>query len=96
MTELARLTRNYRTAFLRYLSRRDEVPLNAGYELGRSAVAAGISILDLARVHHVVLLEVLMETPRDDLNAVGTAAGDFFVEVLATYDMAQRGFLERS
>jgi hypothetical protein len=96
VTELARLTRNYRTAFLRYLSRRDEVPLNAGYELGRSAVAAGISILDLARVHHVVLLEVLMETPRDDLNAVGTAAGDFFVEVLATYDMAQRGFLERS
>jgi hypothetical protein len=96
VTELADLTRNYPTAFLRYLSRRDEVPLNAGYELGRSAVAARISILDLATVHHEVLLEVLRETPREDLTRVATAAGEFFVEVLATYDMAQRGFSERS
>jgi hypothetical protein len=94
VTELADLTRSYRVGFLRYLARRDEAPLNSGYELGRSAVAARISVLDLARVHHEVFLEVLRDTSREDLTAVARAASEYFLEVLATYDMAQRGFLE--
>ena len=94
MTDLPGLTRSYRAGFLRYLSRRDEAPLNSGYELGRSAVAAGVSVLDLARIHHEVLLEVLQDTSREELTAVATAAADFFLEVLATYDMAQRAFLK--
>ena len=94
MTDLEGLTRSYRAGFLRYLSRRDEAPLASGYELGRSAVAAGISLLELARVHHEVFLEVLRETSQEDLTGVATAASEFFLEVLATYDMAQRAFLE--
>jgi hypothetical protein len=92
MSVLADLTRNYRAAFLRYLPRRDEAPLHEGYELGRRAVADGVSLLELARVHHDVLLEVLRDTPRDDLTRVSTAASEFLLEVLATYDMAQRRF----
>jgi len=88
------LTRDYRAAFLRYLPRREEAPLTSGYELGRSAVADGVSVLDLARVHHEVLLEALRETSREDLAEVATAASEFFLEVLATYDMAQRAFFE--
>lgn len=94
MTGLEGIERTYRTGFLRYLSRRDEAPLTSGYELGRSAVAAGVSVLDLARIHHEVLLEVLRETSQDDLTGVATAASEFFLEVLATYDMAQRAFLD--
>ncbi len=93
MTELADLRRDYRTSFLRYLVRRDEAPLHTGYVLGRTAVAEGLSILDLAQLHHEVLIEVLEDTPAGDLNSVATRASEFFVEVLATYDMAQRGFL---
>jgi len=93
MTELADLRRDYRTSFLRYLVRRDEAPLHTGYVLGRTAVAEGMSILDLAQLHHEVLIEVLEDTPAGDLNSVATRASEFFVEVLATYDMAQRGFL---
>jgi hypothetical protein len=95
VTELDALTRNYRAAFLGYLPRREEVALNRGYELGRGAVTTGISILDLARIHHEILLEVLRDTPAEDISALAAAASEFFVEVLATYDMTQRGLLER-
>jgi hypothetical protein len=87
------LTRDYRAAFLRYLPRREEAALHTGYELGRSAVTAGLSILELARVHHEVLVEVLSDTNSDDVARVASAASEFFLEVIATYDMAQRSFL---
>ena len=66
-----------------------------GYELGRSAVSQGLSILDLVQVHHEVLLEVLEDSRGDDLAPVATAASEFLLEVLATYDMAQRSFLRQ-
>ena len=88
------LVRDYRVAFLRYLPRREEGPLHSGYVLGRAAVAEGVSVLELARVHHEVLLEVLQDTPPADLSQVAAAASEFFLEVLATVDMAQRQFLD--
>ena len=39
VNELDALTRDYRTAFLRYLPRREEAALTSGYELGRGAVS---------------------------------------------------------
>jgi hypothetical protein len=86
--------RDYRVAFLQYLPRREEAALTRGYELGRSAVTEGRSILELARIHHEVLLEALRQTPADELTRVASAASEFFLEVLATYDMAQRSFLD--
>jgi hypothetical protein len=86
------LARDYRAAFLRYLPRREEVALAQGYEIGRYAVASQISMLDLARVHHDILLEVLEGSAPEEAADVASAAADFFLEVLATYDMTQRGF----
>jgi hypothetical protein len=94
MTALEDLERDYRAAFLSYLPRRDEAALTRGYQLGRSAVTGRVSILELAQVHHDVLLEVLGETPADEVAAIATAASEFFLEVLATFDMTQRGFLD--
>lgn len=96
MTALDALARNYRAAFLRYLPRREEAALTSGYQLGRAAVTDGVSILEIARVHHDVFLEVLRDTPAGELTQVATAASEFLLEVLATFDMAQRGFLEDS
>jgi phosphoserine phosphatase RsbU-like protein len=96
MTALEDVRRDYRAGFLRYLPRREEAALNIGYQLGRSAVTEGLSILDLAQVHHEVFLEVLQDSRGDDMTRVATAAAEFFLEVLATYDMAQRGFLPRT
>ena len=92
MNELPDLERNYRTVFLRYLVRREEGPLHVGYELGRTAVTDGLSILDLAQVHHEVLLGALRDSPAEELSSIATAASEFLVEVLAAYDMAQRVF----
>jgi hypothetical protein len=89
------LERNYRVAFLRYLPRREEAPLHAAYEIGRSAVVQGITILDLAELHHEVFLNVIQNTPEAELVGVTTAASEFFLEVLATYDMTQRSLLEQ-
>lgn len=94
MTAAESLQRDYRAAFLRYLPRREEAALHSGYKLGRAAVTDGLSILELARVHHEVFLEVLRDTSSDDLTPVATAASEFFLEVLATFDMTQRGFRE--
>jgi hypothetical protein len=96
MTALQDLERNYRSAFLRYLPAHDEAALHVGYELGRSAVAEGLSILELAEVHHRVFLEVLTGTAADDLTRVAAAASDFFLQVLATYDMTSRAQHPRS
>jgi hypothetical protein len=96
VTQLEDLTRNYRTAFLSYLLRREESALARGYELGRAAVGDGLSLFDLARVHHEVLLEVLRETPPDEFGVVATAAAEFLMEVMATPEMARRAFVESS
>jgi hypothetical protein len=90
----ADLARSYRAAFLRYLPRRDEAALHTGYELGRTAVADGVSVLELAQVHHEVLLDVLGTGRPDDVPQVARAAAEFFLEVLAPFDMTQRAFLD--
>ena len=94
MSPLDALTRDYRVAFLRYLPGRQEVALHRGYELGRRAVADGLSVLELARVHHDVLLEALRDTPPAELPDLATAASEFLLEVLATFDMTHRGYRE--
>ena len=94
MTALEDLRRDYRTAFLRYLPRREEAPLHQAYEIGRAALGEGVSLLELARVHHEVLFEVLRDTPNEELGRVNTAASEFLLEALSAYDMIQRGLLE--
>jgi Phosphoserine phosphatase RsbU, N-terminal domain len=91
VTAAERVRLNYRAAFLRYLARREEAQLHAGYEIGRSALSNSLSILELAQIHHEVLLEVLKTVDETDIDDAGSAASEFLVEVLACYDMAQRG-----
>ena len=91
MTELERLQRNYRTAFLRYLPSRDEAALHLGYEIGRAAMGGGLSMLELAQIHHRILIEVLRTPPDRDLDSMVTAASDFLLEALAAYELGRRG-----
>ena len=90
MTAIGDLLRDYRAAFLRHLARREESALHAGYELGRAALAADISLLEVVRVHHDVLVEVLRTGPAEEGPTVAEAASDFLLEVLASYEMSQR------
>ena len=94
---LARLRLDYRSAFVGYLSRRGETQLNSAYEIGRAAILARVGLLDLAQIHNAVTLDLLREAPegRDRLD-LAEAAAAFLVEVLASFEMTQRGFLERT
>lgn len=92
--QLSRLRQNYRAGLLRYLSRRDETALASAYELGREGLSDGVSLLDVVQIHHYVLVEVLRDTGVDDLQDVADAATSFLVEVLASFEMTRRGFME--
>ena len=91
MTAREALLRDYRAAFLLYLSRHEEVALHTGYQLGRGALAGGRSLLEVVQVHHEVLAEVLRDSPGDPVPLITRSAADFLAEVLASYDMARRG-----
>ena len=90
-----RFRRDYAPAFLQYLTERGEPGRRAAYELGRRAIREQLSVLDLARVHHDILLEVL-KTHRTshELEQIAQAASEFLVEALAVFEMTQRGFTE--
>jgi hypothetical protein len=90
VSTLADVRRNYRAAFLQYLPRREEAALAKAYEIGRSAVADGVSLLELAQIHHDVLLEVLRSSRPEQLPGIADAASELLLEVLAPYHMTQR------
>ena len=93
MTTVADLTRDYRAALLRYLPRQEEVVLSTGYLIGRAAVSAGVSMLVVVDVHHQVLQEICENSTPEQIPAVLGSAAGFLIEVLAPYDMTQRGLL---
>jgi len=87
------LARDYRAAFLRYLPARSEAALATGYAIGRGVVESGTSVLDLARVHHEVLADLLVEDGADTRDVMAAAA-EFLIEVLATVEMVRRSLHE--
>jgi hypothetical protein len=93
VTPVARLRQNYAAAFTRYLIHRDEAAREPAYELGRSSLEDGVRLLDVVLIHHEVVIDALpgMEGPQELANA----AAAFLIEVLASYEMAQRAFQER-
>jgi ANTAR domain/Phosphoserine phosphatase RsbU, N-terminal domain len=90
-----RFRRDYAPVFLQYLSDGGEQGRRAAYELGRRAIGEQLSVLDLARIHHAMLLEVLRtHRTSGELEHIAQAASEFLVEVLAVFEMTQRGFAE--
>ena len=88
-----RLRQNYAAAFARFLIHRDEAALSAAYELGRRALESGVSLLDVVQIHHAVVIDARrgLEEPQE----LAEAAATFLVEVLASFDMAQRALTEQ-
>jgi hypothetical protein len=85
----------YQLAFAGHLAGEGESGLELAYELGREAVISGLSLLELAGIHHAVLAESLEEASEPgELERIARAGNDFFLESLSTFEMTQRGFLE--
>jgi GAF domain-containing protein len=87
----------YRSALRSYMNTPGEELLLAGYELGRDAVRRHLGVLELASTHHAALAAALAAAGGEtggDTGAAIVAAGEFFGEALAAFEMVQRGFGE--
>jgi serine phosphatase RsbU (regulator of sigma subunit) len=86
------LAASYATAFTAYLSARGERELGAAYDLGRQAVAAHLSVLDLAEAHHAAVRAALGDGSPPE--ATLQAAADFLRESLSIFESVHRGYSE--
>jgi hypothetical protein len=87
--KLQEFAERYREGFDAYLRDRDEHALNLAYELGRSAVAQELSVLDLASAHQEALLAAVRSEP-DSQEDVIRAAGEFFLEAVSAFEVVRR------
>lgn len=93
--ESAAFAASYESALLAHLSDPGEETLSEAYELGRGALCAEMSVLDVAAAHHSSLLEALRREPdRRRLPSMSTDAAAFFIESLSSYEVIQRGLRE--
>jgi len=90
------LSAAYAAAFSAYLADRGERELGAAYDLGRQAVAAHLSVLDLAEAHHAALRGVLEEGTSPPTDATLQAAEAFLRESLSIFESVHRGYTEVS
>jgi serine phosphatase RsbU (regulator of sigma subunit) len=86
------LAARYAAAFTAYLDDQGERGLGAAYDLGREAVAAHLSVLDLAEAHHAAVRDAL-EGGRPP-EATLTAAAAFLRESLSIFESVHRGYTE--
>jgi Stage II sporulation protein E (SpoIIE)/Phosphoserine phosphatase RsbU, N-terminal domain len=83
----------YADAFAAYLADRGERELGAAYDIGRQAVAARLSVLDLAEAHHAAVQRAMSDgggPPADTLQA----GADFLRESLSIFESVHRGYRE--
>jgi len=85
---------HYRSALESYLEpTADETQLIAALELGRTALAEGVGLLDLVAIHHVSLEWLIRVARRNaDTQRLLAKASEFLTQVAAPFEMAQRGW----
>jgi len=92
--EVQELEQSYSKALEEYLSIGGEDALRSAYEIGRTALAEGWSLLDMAAMHHAAIAQVLPGmSPSASLLTLNLGrAQEFFSESLSPYEIAHRGF----
>src|SRR5688572_15637446 len=93
---LARLTKRYTMALQNYLLHPEEVFLQLAYELGRQAVAEGIGLLNLLRIHNAAIgvHAACSGSQPDQLKLEHqqlAAAQTFLMEALSPFEATYRG-----
>ena len=89
------LAADYTVALRHYLSEPEEPALARAHELGREALTEGLGVLDMATLHSSALAATLEQPLADaDRHRVLEALETFFLETLAPFEMAHRGFWE--
>jgi PAS domain S-box-containing protein len=81
------LANAYAAALRAYVAGGGEGALIRAYELGRKAAGDGVSLLDLAMLHHEALADLATADP-----AVVALAGQFLAESLSPFEMTLRAY----
>lgn len=84
---------DYRAALDEHLQLGDESSLERAHELGRRALTAGLSVLDVVLEHERAVISAA-DRRGDPVEELRTAALPFLLQSLAALDMATRGFVE--
>ncbi len=89
------LTDEYVVALREYLEAGGEAPLFRAYQIGRSALAAGLGVLEVAALHQEALVhDLLLLLAPDESALIAKRASEFFAEALAPFEVSRRGFQE--
>jgi hypothetical protein len=92
---LTRFRLDYAPLLLRYLAQQDESGLKSAYELGRGAMRESVSLLEVVRVHNEMFLGVLATVrDTDEAQKVARAASVLLIDLIASFEMSQRGFMD--
>lgn len=86
------LAERYWEIFQEYLRESGESSLSRGYELARRAMADGLSVLEMAEIHHQALRRALAE--HEPAEKLLVQAQDFFPQCLSPFEMSHRGAQE--
>lgn len=79
----------YAAALRSYLESHDQAALSIGYELGRKALQAQISLLDIIEQHVRLVFEIAQ-----DIRIDAPIALEFLLQFLVPLDVATRGFID--
>lgn len=86
---------SYAEALQRFLVSGGEAALQQAYDLGRTGLAEGFGVVDMAALYQRALVRALMAAPSPDgVGQMIRAGGDFLVESLSPFEMVHRGFRE--
>lgn len=91
------LREQYTSSLQDYLEGAGETALLHAHVLGRTAIAKGLGVLEIAEIHHQALMSVLRRMPiSPDIAQTVKRITDFFMENLSIFEMIERGYLESS
>jgi signal transduction histidine kinase len=91
--EASDLEQAYASALEEYLSMGGEDALRSAYEIGRTALADGRGVHDMAAIHHAAVARALQGmNPSASLTHDLDRAQEFFAESLSPYEITHRGF----
>jgi signal transduction histidine kinase len=85
-----RLVHEYTSALREYLGGAGEDALSRAYELGRAAVGSGVGVVELALLHHSVVLHVVAVPSLEEQER----SAQFLAESLSPFELTHRGFRE--
>jgi PAS domain S-box-containing protein len=89
------LAEQYISSLMSYVENPQEGLLQKAHDLGRTALADGLGVLELTVLHHQALTAALLTLPQS-ANALETmgVAEKFFIESLTPLEMSLRGYKE--